>query len=127
MKQMVAVLVALFAFIYVAEGVAINPWAFWNGIPLVLTGVLFWLGHSQDNPPVKWGAIGFLVAAMAVSLPAHMAWMLDLDGTRTASSTSALLLAVVPIYGIGLGGIAFVATWWLAKRILARRRARPGS
>jgi hypothetical protein len=123
MKAMAAVLAALFAFLYVAEGVVFNPWAFWNAIPLILAGVLFWLGDSQGNPPVKRGAVGFLVAAMAVSLPAHLAWMLDLDGTRTGSSTSALLLAVVPIYAIGLGGVAFLVTWWVAGRILARRRS----
>ncbi|NKI35771.1 hypothetical protein HFP89_11420 [Wenzhouxiangella sp. XN79A] len=126
MKPLIAVLVGLLVFIYVAEGVLINPWVFWNALPLVLAGILFWLGHSQHNAPVRRGAIGFLVAAMAVSIPAHLAWMLDLDGTRTGSSTSGLLLAVVPVYGIGLGGIAFLGTWWIAQRIEARRRDRDG-
>lgn len=123
MKAMAAVLAALFAFIYLAEGVLFNPWAFWNAIPLILAGLLFWLGDWQDDPPVKRGAAGFLVAAMAVSLPAHLAWMLDLDGTRTGSSTSALLLAVVPIHAIAFGGVTFLLTWWVARRILARRRS----
>ena len=116
------VLGLLLAFIYVAEGVLINPWVFWNALPLVLAGILFWLGDGQRNGPVRAGAIGFLFGAMAFSVPVHVAWMLDLDGTRTGSSTSVLLLAVTPLYAMALGGVVFLATWWVAKRRSQARR-----
>ena len=123
MRVFWAVLLALLAFLYVAEGMLINPWIFWNALPLALAGILFWLGDGQRNPPVRAGAVGFLVGAMAFSLPVHVAWMLDLDGTRTGSSTSVLLLAVTPLDAIALGGVAFLATWWVAKRRRATRGA----
>ncbi len=123
MKTLVIFSLLLFGFLYYAEGTWINPFALWNAMPLALAVLLYWIGRRSENRAARWGAIGFLVVSMALSLPAHLAWMFDWDGTRTASSTSALLLLFLPVYASGLGLIGFAFGWGLSR--VVQRRAGP--
>jgi hypothetical protein len=111
-KALIAIALVLFVFIYAAQGVAVNPFAVWNAAPLALALLLFWLGRTEHKRAVMWGAIGFLVGSMAVSVPGHLAWMLDWGETRTGSSTAGLFLLFLPIFATAAGFAAFLPAWW---------------
>jgi len=55
------------------------------------------------DPRIKGSLIGFVVAAVGVTLFAHIAWVTDLGRVASASSTSGLLFLFLPIYSMILG------------------------
>lgn len=114
MKVLIPVLLALFVFIWFAEGVLLNPFAIWNAAPLVICPVLYARAVARSDRRQVWGALGFLLGSMAISMSFHIAWLLNLDEIRTGSSTSALVLLFIPIYACVAGGAGF-AFGWLAR------------
>ncbi|MCK5770218.1 hypothetical protein [Algiphilus sp.] len=110
-NALIALLLGIFAFLYVAEGVLLNPFAIWNAAPLVVFYALHARGSALADRRRVWGAFGFLLGSMAVSIPFHVAWMLNLGAIRTGSSTSALALLFIPIHACIAGGIGFLLGW----------------
>lgn len=111
MKAVVAILIGLFIFMYVAEGVILNPFAISNAAPLLICYALYRRGCAIPDQKLVWGALGFLVGSMAVSAPFHIAWMFDWGQIKSGSSTAGLALLFVPIYACIAGGLGFLLGW----------------
>ena len=109
------VLIVLGVFIYVAEGVAVNPFAIWNGLPLFISYELFNRGRKDGERSKIWGAVGFLVGSMALSIYVHLAWMFDWDKIKTGSSTAGLIFIFIPIYSLITGGIGYIIGWGIGR------------
>lgn len=114
-KTFNTVLVLFAAFIYLAEGIVINPLVLWNYLPLFASYSLFSTGRKEASVSKVLGAVCFLVASMGLSIYIHLAWMLNWNQTQTGGSTAALILAVCPVYAIILGGIGYAVGWGLGK------------
>jgi len=93
---------------YVLEGVIVNPFFLWVATPLGFA--YFHLSASGNSGSAKGvGAIkGFLFGSIPLLLLIHVAWALDIDGTKTGGSTSALIFAVAPVYAFITGGVGYV-------------------
>lgn len=115
MSPFTIILVALGVFIYVAEGVTINPFAVWNGLPLYVSYALYKNGKKSESRAKSWGAVGFLVGGMALSGYIHLAWMFDWGELKNGSSTASLIFIFIPIYALITGGIGYFIGWGLGR------------
>ncbi len=115
MSPFIIILVALGVFIYVAEGVLINPFAVWNALPLFVSYALYKSGKSAGKRARVWGAVGFLAGSMALSGYVHLAWMFDWGEIKTGSSTAGLIFIFIPIYAVIAGGIGYLSGWAIGR------------
>jgi hypothetical protein len=98
-----ALLAACALYIAIAEG-GLHAVALWNCLPVALGLVVAGrLRHRARAPGPIGAAVGFLIGSLGLSLIGHAAWQLDLGGTATASSTSGLLLIILPLYAVAAG------------------------
>ena len=94
--------------VFATEG--FHPFAVWNCVP-ILVAYLFAVMILEKarglwrnvDPRIKGSLIGFVVAAVGVTLFTHIAWVTDLGRVASASSTSGLLFLFLPIYSVILG------------------------
>jgi hypothetical protein len=97
--------------IYIMEGVALNPFAIWNALPLFIGYSIYARGEKNNKPQLIWGAWGFVLCGMALSLYFHMAWMFDWNGLATSSSTSGLIFIFIPFLSVIVGGLGFMLAY----------------
>ena len=102
------IIIALAIIMYIMEGVLFNPIFIWVASPLIIAFVLFKTHGSSGSVRGVNGAKGFLYPNSAILLLVHVAWYLDIDGTKTGSSTSALIFAVIPFYAFIIGGLGYL-------------------
>lgn len=107
------IILLLTIFIYVAEGVALNPFTVWNCTPLFIAYVLYMSSKKTNSKAKTWGAIGFLIGSMALSGYFHLAWMFDWGETKTGASTAGLIFIFIPIYALITGGVGYFFGWGL--------------
>ncbi len=90
---------------YALAGIAFNPLILWTALPLYL-GYAFIKSATVSGSIVKcYSSYGFIIASVGFSLFYHLTWFFDWQGTKTGSSTSALIFIWLPIYAVVLGFI----------------------
>lgn len=92
---------------YVLEGVLLNPLIAWTVLPMYIgysTIKTAW--KKQSKKKLRQG-YGYLIVSVGFSYLYHFAWFFDWGGTKTGSSTSALIFAWFPIYAVILGYIGY--------------------
>ena len=82
------IFIILCIIVYILEGILINPFAFWNMVPLVFAYLILGAGYEHESYAIKFGSIGFMIGSVVVAFLAHFAWFYDWGNTKTGSSTS---------------------------------------
>ncbi len=114
------ILVILAIFTVLAEGVRFNLFTLWNLLPLAVVAMLLlnvrykwrWCNMSAGS---RGAVLGFVLGSLGFTFLMHLAWMLDLGGTATGSSTSGLIFIFIPIYSLGLGILGTPIGWLCGK------------
>lgn len=90
--------------LYIAFVEGVNPLVLWNGLPVAL-GLLAARGlrRGPRNPAAVGAAAGFVLGSAGTSVVGHAAWQLDAGGIASATSTSAILPLLLPMYALGIG------------------------
>ena len=90
---------------YVLAGIAFNPFILWIALPLYLGYAFIKSVTVSDSIVKRYSSYGFIIASVGFSLFYHLTWFFDWQGTKTGSSTSALIFIWLPIYAVILGFI----------------------
>ena len=98
---LITIFVILCISVYFLEGIPINPFAFWNMVPLFLGLIVVKKGIKDSSYTTKFGSVGFAVGAIILVFFAHFAWFFDWWETQTGSSTSGLIFIFIPLYAVG--------------------------
>ena len=112
----------IIGFIEFVEG-PLNPFWVWNALPIVLGYVLLSRSVKRSSRPIP--ELSYVIATTCFVVLFHIAWMLDLGGTQTGSSTSGLIFIFLPIYAVLLGGAAFGLGYLFGRRREDARDTRP--
>ena len=115
-------IIALLALYTILAGGYLYAFQLWIYLPLYLLLPVSAL-RTRSNQSKGVAFFGFLIGCNVFMLPTHIAWFLDIDGTQTGGSTSALIFAVMPVWSF-LFGVVGAAAFVLGYRILARRDQR---
>lgn len=94
---------------YYLAGIWLNPFIFWTALPLYISFVLINKATKTDSTKRLFSAYGFLIVSIGFSLFYHFTWYFDWQGTKTGSSTSALIFVWLPIYSVVLGFAGYFA------------------
>ncbi len=100
-------LIALFvAFV---EGF-VNPFIIWNLVPVIFGYVLLRiaLNRTEEGAGRTTPAACYNVIAVGFVLFCHAAWLIDLGGLASGSSTSALIFIYIPVIALIGGAAAYV-------------------
>ena len=94
----------IIGFIAFVEG-PLNPFWVWNATPIALGYLLLSRSAKRSSTPIP--ELSYVIVTSCFVVLFHIAWMLDLGGTQTGSSTAGLIFIFLPIYAVLLGGAAF--------------------
>ncbi len=100
-----AILLASLVFVIFVEG-PLQPFWIWNALPLGATAGLLALARRRNWSPIP--PIAFGVGAVGITVYAHAAWLFDLGGTATGSSTSGFLFLFLPVMAFGGGLVLYL-------------------
>lgn len=92
---------------YVLSGIALNPLILWTSLPLYIS--YFLIAHAIKPPSFKklYASYGFIIVSITLGIIYHLTWFLDWQGTKTSSSTSALIFVIFPVYSVILGFVGY--------------------
>ena len=107
-----AIFVVLGAFVVVAGGG--DLFAIWNLLPLTIGYLVLRRAQRKRFTPIP--EVLYNVVSIGVIAAGHLAWLTDFHQIASGSSTSALLFAVLPVWAVLLGGLAFLVGWVFAKQ-----------
>lgn len=93
---------------YFLAGVLINPFIFWTSLPLYISYSYLKSSNTKKSINKSYGTFGFILLSLGFSYFYHFAWYFDWEGTKTSSSTSALIFIWFPIYAVILGYIGYL-------------------
>jgi len=79
-----------------------GPGNWWNLAPLAVAALVLALLRNRTGGS-RFAAPGFALFTAAAVAGGHLAWVADLGGTATGSSTSGLLFVVLPFLALGAG------------------------
>jgi len=104
------VLIAAGALIVVVEGPFLHLFLIWNLLPIILALVFIHLAEERLplSPQAFFALFVSIAFAVGVTVFFHLAWMIDIAGTATGSSTSALMFVFLPVYSAIAGVIGGV-------------------
>ena len=93
--------------LYVLADILLNPFILWTSLPLYLS--YYFIDRAVSSGSIKrlYAAYGFMLAAIAFSVFYHITWYTDWQGTRTGSSTSALIFVWMPVYSVIIGFVGY--------------------
>ncbi len=108
---LVMLLLAAGAFFWLAGGdLAALILLLWTALPLYASWFL--QGKAlEKGPPVLTNLLPlwlFMLFSITFSLFYHWTWWADWQGTRTGSSTSALIFVVFPAWSLVIGGAGYL-------------------
>lgn len=75
----------------------------WSAAPVALGLLLSLAGPRSPRRPSP--TMAFLSGAAALTSAFHLAWIFDVSGTATSSSTSALAFIFVPVWAVIAGAV----------------------
>ena len=110
---------------YFLSGIAINPLILWTSLPLYIGYAL--ITHAIKLPSFKrlYASYGFIIVSITLSILYHLTWFFDWQGTKTSSSTSALIFIIFPVYTVILGFVGYalglILGLWRDKKITEER------
>ncbi|WP_125931867.1 hypothetical protein [Thiosocius teredinicola] len=99
--------VALAIFVVVAEGVSPSIFTVWNLVPVMVAYFAFKGASTSGSRKILLGAIGYAFTGLALLLYVHVAWLFDIDGAKTGSSTSGLVFLFFPLWSLILGAVGY--------------------
>ena len=93
--------------LYVLEGILINPLIAWTALPVYIGYSTIRTAWKTQSTKKLHQGYGFLIFSVFFSYLYHFAWFFDWDGTKTGSSTSALIFVIFPVYVVILGYLGY--------------------
>jgi membrane protein DedA with SNARE-associated domain len=89
--------------LYFLEGVWINPMIIWISLPIIIGYTIVNKAWKIKSKKKLWEGIMFFLLSLGFSYFYHFTWFLDWQGTRTGSSTAALIFVWGPIWAVVFG------------------------
>jgi hypothetical protein len=92
---------------YYLAGIIFNPLIVWTALPLYLS---YWFINSavaSNSDKKLFAGYGFMLFSVLFSIFYHFTWYLDWQGTKTSSSSSALIFIWLPLYSVVLGFVGY--------------------
>ncbi|MCT6699965.1 hypothetical protein [Rheinheimera sp. 4Y26] len=99
---------ALIICLYFLEGILFNPLIIWTALPIYLAFFIFKSAAKAKLTQKIFAAYFYLLGSAGYSLYYHILWYFDIDGTKTAGSTSALIFIVFPVFAIVIGALSWL-------------------
>ena len=90
-------------------------------MPLYISYLLINSAIKSNSTPGLLSAYGFMAFSIVFSIFYHITWYIDWQGTKTGSSTSALIFVWLPLYSLVPGFVGYVLGKWAG--MLYERRA----
>ena len=98
-RDLFYILMVIFAaFIFVTE--EFNPFAFWNMLPILVAFGIYGRWRQNAPNPRRYPAFGCLIGAMLLIVPVHIAWLFDIGGFASGSSTSGITFLFLPFFAL---------------------------
>lgn len=113
-RSKIAMLV-MAAFVVFVEG-PLNPYWIWNALPIGLSYLVLRATFGNKNLHVPGVVFAMICCLLVVCM--HVAWMFDLFGLASGSSTGEMFFVVAPVYALMLAGAGWVFAWgvgWLKR------------
>lgn len=101
-------LIVMAVVFYFLEGILFNPLILWTTLPLYMSYAIINSAVKTNSAKKLFAGYGFIFVSVGFSLFYHVAWYFDWQGTKTSSSTSALIFIWLPIYAVIVGLIGYV-------------------
>ncbi len=93
---------------YFLAGILLNPLIIWTSLPLYISYILVNSAIKSNSIKKLFSAYGFMLFSIIFSIFYHVTWFIDWQGTKTSSSTSALIFIWLPLYSILIGLVGYV-------------------
>jgi len=107
-KKIFILILVINAFtLYILEGILFNPLFIWVLLPIYIGYTIVIKAWKMNSKKRLWEGYNFLIASIGFSYYYHFLWFFDLSGTKTGSSTSALIFLWGPIWAVLLGYIGY--------------------
>jgi len=97
---------AALSFYYLA-GIWFNPFILWTALPLYIGYALINSAIASESKFKLYASYSFIFISILLSLLYHLTWYLDWQGTKTSSSSSAIIFFIFPIYCVVLGFVGY--------------------
>ena len=107
-KISLSILIATAVALYFLAGISFNPLILWTSLPLYLSYLFVASASKSHSIQRLFSAYGFMLFGIAFSLFYHLTWYFDWQGTKTGSSTSALIFIWLPMYAVILGFVGYM-------------------
>ena len=106
-KKFILIL-AINAFIlYFLEGIKLNLFIIWVLLPIYIGYSIVIKAWKIKSRKKLWEGYNFLIASIGFSYLYHLPWFFDWDGTKTGSSTAALIFVWGPIWSVLFGYMGY--------------------
>jgi len=96
---------------YGLAGVLFNPFIIWTALPLYIAYFRLRAAIQLQSRLKYVGFLEFSLVSIGFSLFYHLPWFFDWWGTKTSSSTSALIFIFLPVYAVILGFVGLFIGW----------------
>ena len=107
-KRIQIALLILALGMYILEGILLNLLIIWVLLPLYIGYSIIRKAWRINSSKKLEQGYGFLIVSVGFSYLYHFAWFFDWGGTKTASSTSALIFIWFPGYAVILGCVGYL-------------------
>ncbi len=107
-KASLFILITTAVVLYLLAGILLNPFILWTSLPLYISYLFINKAVKLHSISKLISAYGFMLFSVAFSVFYHITWYIDWQGTKTGSSTSALIFIWLPLYSVILGFIGYV-------------------
>jgi len=89
----------------------------WVLSPLIIIYVIAAIVGRNGNKRHITAVKGYLIVVLPLMWFIHILWYFDINGTATSSSTSAIIFAVLPVYALILGAVAYLIGYIIAPKL----------
>lgn len=114
-RTFVLFMVAAVSGLYILAGIAINPFILWVSLPFYIGYFIIITGHKKSSLKLQYRGMGYLAFSLILTYLYHLAWYFNWDGTKTSSSTSAIIFFILPLYVAVTALAGYFIGPWLAK------------
>jgi len=106
--------------LYGLAGIMFNPFILWVSLPFYIAYGIVSAGYKNGVKKQQFRGMGYLAVSLALTYLYHLTWFFDWDGTKTSSSSSAIIFFIFPIYIVLIAFIGYFLGPYFAKVSIAK-------